>query len=415
MLSFIKTQNQNLRIFLSICVCFIIFVLIHSIIKSHINPKHSVFEGFFSGSGSYSSEICEARLRNLKEDDLYHKVRNVDIVYMWVDGSDKKWQSNMDSKETSRNRSNDELIYSIRSIVKFMPWHKGRIFIVTPNQTPSKLNTIQGSELIHNSSNSYGNKQVIIIDQASLMPSEVKNTANSFMIEIFLHRIPTLSEDFIYMNDDYFIGKPLLPDDFYTLNSDGSLRPKFYSNNYQIKGGLKESDDFYEKKRKLWLAATYYTNGTLDAYFDLQTNINNKNNNTHDIYSPPKRYYLEHAPYMFKKTWCNEVYEIWKPKIKQMYGHKNRHWQDLIFVLLYRYYCLESGKLCDLVHETDNIYLKLITDDNDKNIQFYHKVANGCPKFFTLNDEYSKDDVMIEMSSFLEEFFDEASPYETLL
>ena len=49
-----------------------------------------------------------------------------------------------------------------------------------------------------------------------------------------------------------------------------------------------------------------------------------------------------------------------------------------------------------------------------KNIQFYHKVTEGCPKFFTLNDEYTKDDVMVEMSVFLEEFFSEPSPYEKI-
>ena len=61
---------------------------------------------------------------------------------MWVDGSDK-WQESMKSNVSSRNRSNNEIIYS-RSISKFMPWHEGRVFIVTPNQTPKGLNAIQG-------------------------------------------------------------------------------------------------------------------------------------------------------------------------------------------------------------------------------------------------------------------------------
>lgn len=408
---FIKIKNPNLKVFLTICVLFIIYLLVQSIIKLHLNPSRykNIYEAFV-GSGSYSSEKCEARIRNLKEDDLYHKVKNVDIVYMWVDGSDKKWQSTMNSKENSRNRSNDELVYSLRSIAKFMPWHEGRIFIVTPNQTPSKLNTVQGlnHENQTNISNDTG-KEVIIIDQNSIMPDEVGNTANSFIIEVFLHRIPTLSDDFIYMNDDYFIGQPLLPTDFFTLNGDGTLRPKFYSNNYQIKGGIKQANEFHDKKKKLWLSATYNTNGTLDNYFK-----NNNNHNGNSNYTPSKRYYLEHAPYMFNKSWCEEVYEIWENDFKKMYEHKKRHWKDLIFVLLYRYYCIESGKLCDLVHDTNNIYLKLITNDNDQNIQFYHKVVEGCPKFFTLNDEYTKDDVMVEMSVFLEEFFSEPSPYEKI-
>ena len=39
-------------------------------------------------------------------------------------------------------------------------------------------------------------------------------TLNSAAIETNLHRIPGLSEHFIYMNDDFFLGKPIFPEDF---------------------------------------------------------------------------------------------------------------------------------------------------------------------------------------------------------
>ena len=52
--------------------------------------------------------------------------------------------------------------------------------------------------------------------------------------------------------------------------------------------------------------------------------------------------------------------------------------------------------------ETDKIFLQLITNNNDKNIRFYKKVVDKCPKFFTLNDEYSKDDVKTEMTEFMD-------------
>ena len=279
----------------------------------------------------------------------------------------------MKSGVSSRNRSNNEIIYSLRSISKFMPWYEGRIFIVSPNQTPKGLNVINGTDekTIRNAPKN----SIIMIDQNSIIPSEVGNTMNSFIIEIFLHRIPTLSEDFIYMNDDYFIGKPLLPTDFYSLNANKTLRPKFYSNNYKIVGGIEESDKFFKKKEKLWLSATYYTNGTLTKYFKEQNDKNNILHNTNHVYKEPDRYYLEHAPYMFKKSWCKEVYNIWKSDFEKMYSHKRRHWYDIIFVLIYRYYCLESGKPCDLIREPEDIFLKLITNNNKENIKFYEKVA----------------------------------------
>ena len=84
MFSFVKINNPNLRVFITICVLVIIYLLIQSIIKFQLNPSRykNIYEAFICG-GSYSSDKCEARIRNLKEDELFHKVKNVDIVYMW--------------------------------------------------------------------------------------------------------------------------------------------------------------------------------------------------------------------------------------------------------------------------------------------------------------------------------------------
>lgn len=402
-----------------LCMLFVIIFLIYLIIRvqnkrhkkhtyNHKYLHNNVYETF--KNGSYDSSKCEIENRILKKDTLYEKVKNIDIVYMWVDGSDKNWQNLMNSNISSRNRSNNEIIYSLRSISKFMPWHEGRVFIVSPNQTPQGINAIHGTDI--NTIRNAPKNSVIIIDQKSIMPKEIGETMNSFMIEVFLHRIPTLSEDFIYMNDDYFMGKPIIPEDFYTLNNDGSLRPKFYSNNYKINGGIKQSNEFFKKKRKLWLSATYYTNGTLTKYFKEQNDRNNRENNTNNVYKQPDRFYLEHAPYMFKKSWCEEVYKLWESEFNKMYEHKRRHWYDIIFVLIYRYYCLESGKPCDLVKEPENIFLKLITDNNKDNVQFYKKVADKCPKFFTLNDEYSKENIKVDMTEFMDEFYNKKGRFE---
>ena len=40
----------------------------------------------------------------------------------------------------SRDRSADELRYSIRSLKKYLPWFNGTIFIVTDDQIPKWLN-----------------------------------------------------------------------------------------------------------------------------------------------------------------------------------------------------------------------------------------------------------------------------------
>ena len=46
-------------------------------------------------------------------------------------------------------------------------------------------------------------------------PEEYLPTFNSHTIEMNLHRIKGLSEQFVYFNDDMFINKPMKPRDFF--------------------------------------------------------------------------------------------------------------------------------------------------------------------------------------------------------
>ena len=69
----------------------------------------------------------------------------IDIVYLWVDGSDKKWRKIRDfwydkiqnkTVESSNNlnsalyRDNGELKYSLRSVAECIPW-VNHIYIIT--------------------------------------------------------------------------------------------------------------------------------------------------------------------------------------------------------------------------------------------------------------------------------------------
>lgn len=136
----------------------------------------------------------------------------VDMVYLWVDGSDPQWQAKRDALigKTAENTpinckgryaDNDELKYSLRSIEKYAPWIR-KIFIVTDNQVPKWLDT--------------SNERIEIVDHSEIMPEECRPCFNSCLIEHFLHKIPNLSEHFLLGNDDTLISKAVTPDDFFT-------------------------------------------------------------------------------------------------------------------------------------------------------------------------------------------------------
>lgn len=136
----------------------------------------------------------------------------IDLVYLWVDGTDPAWHAKKEAalKQYSdtpryglgseRWRDRQELKYSLRSIEQYLPW-VNHIYIVTDNQVPMWLNI--------------NHPKITIIDHRDILPPDALPTFNSMAIETALHRIPGLSEHFIYANDDCFVNQPLSPDFFF--------------------------------------------------------------------------------------------------------------------------------------------------------------------------------------------------------
>ena len=136
---------------------------------------------------------------------------DIDLVYLWVDGSDPEWQARrsaftgkgLDNTEANckgRYSDNGELRYNLRAVEKYAPWIR-RIFIVTDDQTPDWLDT--------------SNPRVVMVRQRDILPEISQPCFNSSLIEHFLYKIPELSEHFLYANDDTFINKPVTPEMFF--------------------------------------------------------------------------------------------------------------------------------------------------------------------------------------------------------
>lgn len=140
----------------------------------------------------------------------------IDVVYTWVDGDDPVWQAAFRASQTeppaadlpgaghnpARFKSHDELRYSLHSVLTFMPWVR-HIHIVTADQRPAWLGAHPRIRLVSHRD---------LIDPAHLP------TFNSHVIEAHLHRIPGLSEHFIYFNDDVIAARPLPPGHFFQPN-----------------------------------------------------------------------------------------------------------------------------------------------------------------------------------------------------
>lgn len=147
--------------------------------------------------------------------------KEMDIVIAWVDGNDpnhqKKMQPYLSSKVQksddiagpTRYRSSGEIFYNVASILRFAPFVR-KIFIVTDEQNPH----IES----FNQKNFPENKIPIeIIDHKTIFKGyeEYLPVFNSRAVETCIYRIPDLSENYVYLNDDFFLIRPIQISDWF--------------------------------------------------------------------------------------------------------------------------------------------------------------------------------------------------------
>ena len=136
----------------------------------------------------------------------------IDFVIPWVDDTDEAWQNKkaecvgVEEKEGNtevRYRDWDTLKYWFRGIEKFAPWVRN-IYFVTDNQKPQWLNI--------------DHPKLKWIKHTDFIPEEYLPTFSCQAIEWNLHRIPDISENFVFFNDDVFMIKETKPTDFFVNN-----------------------------------------------------------------------------------------------------------------------------------------------------------------------------------------------------
>lgn len=142
----------------------------------------------------------------------------IDAVYTWVDDNDPAWLERRaasrddevavanvgDSASDHRFANRDELRYSLRSIALYAEWFD-RVCVVTDRQVPE-----------------WASSSLEIVDHSEILDAECLPTFNSHAIETGLHRVPGLSEHYIYLNDDVFFDAPAPWSKFFT--EDGRSR-----------------------------------------------------------------------------------------------------------------------------------------------------------------------------------------------
>ena len=133
----------------------------------------------------------------------------IDFVILWVDGTDPDWQRQRRSYDREDLDNGDDenrfrdwglMKYWFRGAERFAPW-VNRIFLVTNGQVPKWL------DLTH--------PKLRLVKHQDYIPEKFLPTFNSNVIELWLHKIPELGEQFVLFNDDMFLTAPVKPEDFF--------------------------------------------------------------------------------------------------------------------------------------------------------------------------------------------------------
>lgn len=312
------------------------------------------------------------------------ELKDVDLVYLWVDGNDPVWQAkrnafigkpfgNSQTDCKGRYANNDELKYSLRSIEVYAPWIR-KIFIVTDSQTPEWLDT--------------SSPKIQVVDHKEILPAECLPCFNSVIIEHFLYRIEGLSEHFLYANDDMFLNKGVTPYDFFTPEGFPiirltrqpfrkyliSLRKRFFRKslkNYTIK--IDKSARLVEKKYGIYYSGKPHHN--IDTY----------------LRSDFRR--------IVEDTFCDEIMANNK--------HHIRHDEDVQRCIISYVALAEKRGELRYVTKKESFHLKIHTK------RHYQKLDEIRPLFFCMNDtEKAQDDDRMAAKEYLEKRFPNRSQFE---
>jgi hypothetical protein len=145
----------------------------------------------------------------------------VDAVIAWVDGNDPAHKQKIspylnhqdfvsdDIAGATRYRSVGEIIYCVASILRFAPFIR-KIFIISDNQNPNLDEFIQLNFPDCTTTIEIVDHTVLFSGYESYLP-----VFNSLSIETCTYRIPDLTENYVYFNDDFFLVRPVQYTDWF--------------------------------------------------------------------------------------------------------------------------------------------------------------------------------------------------------
>jgi len=333
----------------------------------------------------------------------------IDFVMTWLDDTDPVWRASYrqykDVKEMSstsadgvsqeRFRNWDNLKYWFRGVEKFAPW-VNNIYLVTCGQCPEWLDT--------------SNPKIHLVDHKDYIPEKYLPVFSSHPIELNLHRINGLSENFVYFNDDIFILKQLAKTDFFINGEPREMAVEFplYSRGkdsfehilLNMSGVL---NTFFRKKQVIKENRVKWFHPVYGKYL-----INNICMQRYSVFSG---IITPHFPSSLNKKRINEIWEKLFPQLDETCSHRFRSAED-INQYIFRFWNIMTGKFYPTNFDKYARFVA-ISDDNVSKVE--KVIKEGRVKLLCINDSKNVKDfelVKSRINSSLNELLPQKSSFE---
>lgn len=330
--------------------------------------------------------------------------QGIDFVITWVDGSDKQWRNEKalyhpesgTDNDSERYRDWELLKYWFRGVEKFAPWVR-KIHFITWGHLPEWLNT--------------EHPKLHIVNHKDYIPMEYLPIFNSNVLEIYMHKIEGLSENFVYFNDDFFLinkteedyffkgGKPrdMLAFQPVVANPNNPVMSHLYMNNslvlckyFNKRENVKAHPGNYFK---IGYPPLYFFYNLLELAFPLYTG-----------------FYTVHGPSAFCKSTFEEIWSKEEEALKSMSFNRFRSNTDLT-PYLFREWQKLSGNFVPTNVMKDFGYFNISTENN-KLLQTIQKQSKKviCINDAKIGDEF--DRVKHELQNAFMQILPEVSSFE---
>lgn len=247
----------------------------------------------------------------------------IDFVMAWVDGNDPQWRAEKDQYSTNKTfnravqyREWDILKYWFRMVEKNAPW-VNKIHFVTWGHLPEWLDT--------------SHPKLNVVNHKDYIPEKYLPTFSSHTIELNFNRIPGLTDQFVYFNDDMFLTNTVKESDFFvdgkpcmsavfTLTYNGELSDVFPHIRFNNLGLINEN---HKNKRQIVLH-------NLDKFFSYKYSFKRLLKNLYFAACPMYTGFENfHCPSAMLKSTYETLWELDYELLDATSGHKFRTKDDI--------------------------------------------------------------------------------------